>query len=393
MSVPRLALEGPVLALIERLEDARSPAWLVGRGVRQLLAGERPPELEIATAAGPGRLLELLPTAVVVAAGARRLALPSAVGPIDLIPLETDIETECWRRDFRIHAIAHRVSTGAFCDPSGGLDDLARRRLRTPAPADECLAADPVRALRAARLVSELGFEVAPELETAMGEVAPRFEKLLGRRLRVELDALLEGPHVGPALALLERTGIRASLAPGAAGDAGAVVPRLPRDLELRWAGWLRGAGVRAVLRKLRCPRDRATRIERLVQMHPVDAGPRAARESRARRLARRPAAERDALLALRSAELEAGSPDAAARARFAHLGDCLDRALRAREQTQRRATLALDGRAVMAQLGCGPGARVGQALRHLAEAVARDPSLNRPESLRALLDAWSRDT
>ena len=69
------------------------------------------------------------------------------------------------------------------------------------------------------------------------------------------------------------------------------------------------------------------------------------------------------------------------------------NRALLAREQTQRRAALALDGRAVMAHLGCGPGARVGQALRHLAEAVARDPSLNRPESLRDLLDAWSRDT
>jgi tRNA nucleotidyltransferase/poly(A) polymerase len=388
-----LALPDPLLSLVARLEDAHSGAWLVGRCLRELLEGEEPGELEVATEACPQRLLALFPSAVVVAPHARRLMLPSAAGPIDLIPLETDIETELWRRDFRIHAIAYRPREHAWVDPCCGRDDLARGRLRTPRSADECLDADPVRALRAARLVSELALEVSPELETAMREIAPRFEKLLGRRLRVEIDALLLGPNVGRALELLARTGITASLAPGAAADGASVVPRLPRELELRLAGWLRGAPVRAVLRTLRCPRDRATRIERLLQMHPIDAGARAARESRARRLARQPEAEREALRALRTAELEAGTPDAGALARLAHLNDCLDRALRAREQTQRRASLALDGRAVMEQLGCGPGALVGRALRHLAAAVERDPALNRPESLRALLDAWSRDT
>lgn len=392
MPAPPLALPRPLVDLAERLEAAGHAAWLVGRGLRELSEGGEPCELEVATAASAGELLALLPTAVVIAADGRRLMLPSATGPIDLLPGVDPIERWLWQRDFRIHALAYRVRDGSWLDPSGGRADLAARRLRTPLAAEESLARDPVRALRAARLVSELGLDPAPELEDAMREIAPRFEKLFGRRLRVELDALLLGPRAGPALALLARTGIAASLVPGGSGDAAEVVPQLPREPGLRWAAWLRGAPVRTILRNLRHPRDRAARIERWLQQHPVDAGARADREARARRLARRPAAERDGLRALRAAELAAHPGDADARARLAHWDECLARALRAREQSRQRATLALDGVAVMSHLGCGPGARVGRALRHLAEAVERDPSLNRPEALRALLDAWSRD-
>jgi tRNA nucleotidyltransferase/poly(A) polymerase len=253
--------------------------------------------------------------------------------------------------------------------------------------------ADPVRALRAARLVSELGLEVDPELEAALQETAPVFEKWGGRRARVEIDALLVGPHARRALELLVRTRIGAALAPGAADDLAAVVSRLPDDLELRLAGWLRGAPAAATLRKLRCPRDRAVRVERMLQMHPVDAGPRAAREARARRLARRPEAERAALLALRAAELDAAPADALARGRLDHLIECLDRAERAHERTARRATLALDGLGVMAHLGCGPGATVGRALRFLADQIERDPTRNQPAALRTLLDSWPRDS
>ena len=303
-----LSVPLPVLSVAERLEDAGEAAYLVGRCVRELLGGGEPCEFEIATHATAQTLLELFPSAIVTAPDARRLMLPTAAGPLDLAPIAAPagIEGELGRRDFRIHAIAYRPRGAAWIDPTHGRADLASGCLRTPISASECIAADPVRALRAARLVSELGLEVDPELEAALQEIAPVFEKWGGRRARVEIDALLVGPHAQRALELLVRTRIMAALAPGAADDLAAVVSRLPDDLELRLAGWLRGAAVAATLRKLRCPRDRATRVERMLQMHPVDAGPRAAREARARRLARRPGAEQAALLALRTAELDA---------------------------------------------------------------------------------------
>jgi hypothetical protein len=51
--------------------------------------------------------------------------------------------------------------------------------------------------------------------------------------------------------------------------------------------------------------------------------------------------------------------------------------------------TLALDGRAVMELLDCGPGPEVGRALRQLEKDVAADPSCNTKEALRARLLAW----
>jgi tRNA nucleotidyltransferase (CCA-adding enzyme) len=55
--------------------------------------------------------------------------------------------------------------------------------------------------------------------------------------------------------------------------------------------------------------------------------------------------------------------------------------------------SLALDGRAVMEILGCGPGPEVGRALRHLAKAVEADPTCNTAGSLRARLLGWRSAT
>ena len=46
---------------------------------------------------------------------------------------------------------------GTFTDPYGGLADLARGVLRTPATPEESFADDPLRMLRAARFVAQLG--------------------------------------------------------------------------------------------------------------------------------------------------------------------------------------------------------------------------------------------
>jgi hypothetical protein len=44
-----------------------------------------------------------------------------------------------------------------------------------------------------------------------------------------------------------------------------------------------------------------------------------------------------------------------------------------------------------MKLLDCPPGPRIGRALSYLATCIARDPVLNRPESLQELLLDWNR--
>ena len=52
----------------------------------------------------------------------------------------------------------------AFVDPHGGLDDLARRLLRTPGTPEQAFGDDPLRMLRVARFAAQLGFAVDPAL-------------------------------------------------------------------------------------------------------------------------------------------------------------------------------------------------------------------------------------
>jgi poly(A) polymerase len=104
-----------------------------------------------------------------------------------------------------------------FVDPHGGLEDLAARVLRTPGTPEESFSDDPLRMMRAARFAAQLGFEVAPEVVTAMTEMAGRIEIVSAERVRDELNKLILSPQPRTGLTLLVETGL-----------AERVVPELP---------------------------------------------------------------------------------------------------------------------------------------------------------------------
>jgi tRNA nucleotidyltransferase (CCA-adding enzyme) len=230
-----------------------------------------------------------------------------------------------------------------------------------------------------------------------MAEARGTLAGVAHERVRRELALLLLAPHAGAALSLLRRTQVESVLAPGAAPDAAEVVPALPFELELRLAGWLRGARAAAVLRGHRYARRTVARVERLLRLHPLEHGADAAHAASVRRLLRRSGeGDFDGLLALRRAELERGAdskrPDAeAGRARLAALEQAAARVREAGALALHRFDLAIRGDEVMRILGCGPGPRVGQALRFLTDCVVEDPACNTPDALRARLAAWER--
>jgi poly(A) polymerase len=122
------------------------------------------------------------------------------------------------RRDFTMNAMALSV-TGerTFTDPFGGLADLARGVLRTPAVPEESFADDPLRMVRAARFVASLGVTVAPDVHAAMTALAPQLGRITVERVQAELTKLLLGTTPRPALELLVETGL-----------ADVVLPELP---------------------------------------------------------------------------------------------------------------------------------------------------------------------
>lgn len=118
------------------------------------------------------------------------------------------IEQDLVRRDFTVNAMAVALPEKEFIDPHGGLEDLAGRVLRTPGTPEESFSDDPLRMMRAARFAAQLDFEVAPEVVTAMGEMAGRIEIVSAERVRDELNKLILSTRPRKGLSLLVDTGI-----------------------------------------------------------------------------------------------------------------------------------------------------------------------------------------
>jgi tRNA nucleotidyltransferase (CCA-adding enzyme) len=395
---PFAEIPEPVRAILATLAAAGHPSFLVGGCVRDLLRGARVADFDVATPASPDELLALFPRAVPIGLRHGTVMVPSRSGPVDVTSFRKGprIEDDLAHRDFTVNAIAYDPGAGRVVDPFGGRDDLARGVLRAVGSAAERFAEDPLRAVRACRLVAVLGLRTDPETEAALAGARAGLARTARERIRHELGELLLGPHVAEGLACLRRSGIESDLAAGAAADAGPVAAALPADLDLRVAAWLRGARSTPILRSLRFPRRCIEAVARILRAHPVEAQAGAAGDLGARRVLRRVGERRFAdLAALRRAELTAGADAGGPRAEealatLARLEVAVARVRRQGALALQRLDLALDGADVMRILGCGPGPAVGRALRDLTDAVVEDPSRNTPEGLRALLEAWA---
>jgi len=394
-SVPPGGVPGGVREIIATLTTRGHTAYLVGGCVRDLLRGEGVGDFDVATSAAPETVLEILPRAIPIGLRHGTVMVPTRDGPVDVTTFRAgpDIEADLAHRDFTINAMAYDPESEALLDPFGGQNDLAARRLRAVGRAEDRFREDPVRILRAARLVATLKFEVTPEVESEMAKARAGLRGVARERVRRELALMLLAPEAAQGLALLRRTGIEADLAPGTARDAVAVVGALPGDLELRLAGWLRCTNAEAILRRLRFPRRTTQRVTHLLRRHPIGADVNPKRDAAVRKLIKRLGPEDlDALFTLRETELATGSDAEASAAELEQLRSvqaAIARVLRSGALALHRFDLAITGKEVMEVLGCGPGRIIGQALRHLTDQVVEDPALNTPEQLRALIERW----
>ncbi len=118
------------------------------------------------------------------------------------------------RRDLTVNAMAVRLPSLTFVDPFDGLADLAGGLLRTPIEPRVSFGDDPLRMMRVARFVSQLGFDVEPGTRAAMRDLAGRLEIVSAERIRVELSKLILGGHPREGLRILVETGLADQVLP-----------------------------------------------------------------------------------------------------------------------------------------------------------------------------------
>jgi poly(A) polymerase len=125
-----------------------------------------------------------------------------------------NLEDDLVRRDFTVNAMALRLPGLELVDPHGGMIDLAARRLRTPSTPEVSFSDDPLRMMRAARFVAQLGLTPSPEVVEAMTEAAATLDIVSAERVRDELTKLVLAADPVAGLRLLVDTGLAAQMLP-----------------------------------------------------------------------------------------------------------------------------------------------------------------------------------
>jgi putative nucleotidyltransferase with HDIG domain len=121
------------------------------------------------------------------------------------------LEADLRARDFTVDALAVdvrallREGRGPIVDPTGGLADLAARRLRPPS--DAVLLEDPLRVLRGVRLEMTLGLRLTTAAARAFGRAVPGLVGVAAERVRDEILLILAAPGTARALRRLDAVG------------------------------------------------------------------------------------------------------------------------------------------------------------------------------------------
>ncbi|MFE7845565.1 CCA tRNA nucleotidyltransferase [Microbacterium sp. NPDC057407] len=118
------------------------------------------------------------------------------------------LEADLGRRDFTVNAMALRVPARTLVDPTGGIEDLVARRLRTPTDPAVSFGDDPLRMLRAARFSSQLEFDVEPATVQAIADLRATLSIVSPERIQAELVRLLATDDPVRGIRLLVETGL-----------------------------------------------------------------------------------------------------------------------------------------------------------------------------------------
>jgi poly(A) polymerase len=220
-------------ALGQRFYEQGHEIALVGGSVRDALMGrlvgpEGSRDLDFTTDAHPKRIAELLePAADAIwdigvkfgTVGARIDGVhceittyrteaydPSSRKPE--VSFGTTLAEDLVRRDFTVNAMALRLPGRELVDLHEGAADLAEGVLRTPGTPQDSFSDDPLRMMRAARFVAQLGFRVDQPVFDAMCAMAERIGIVSAERVRDELVKILMAPDPRAGFALLVDSGL-----------------------------------------------------------------------------------------------------------------------------------------------------------------------------------------
>jgi poly(A) polymerase len=456
----------PVSRLAEAFSAAGFELALVGGPVRDAFLGRSVNDLDFTTSASPEQIEKIVaPLAEAMWDVGRAFGTIAAKIDERVVEITTyradsydgvtrkptvefgdTLEGDLHRRDFTMNAMALRIPEEVLVDPCGGLDDLLASRLKTPSAPEVSFGDDPLRMLRAARFVAQIGVGISPETWEAMVSMAPKIDQISAERVRDELARLLNTDHPRAGIEALVQSGLANHVLPELSAltdhtdEHGrhkdiyehsltvldqAIALEKERwghdssDLVMRLAALLHDIGkpktkkiegsqvtfhhhdvVGAKLAKkrltaLRFDQDTVNRVARLIELHLRFFGysDQAWSDSAVRRYVRDGGAELEYLHILTRADVTTRNQKKAARLQGAY-DELENRIALLREQEELDAMRPeLDGEEIMSALNIGPGPQVGKAYRFLLDLRLDEGIVGKEEATARLRSWWTNQS
>ena len=207
---------------MRRLRKAGYQSHLVGGGVRDLLLGREPKDFDVATDASPEEVRDTFKNCRIIG---RRFRLAHVHFGRDIIEVATfrgshqsieephestdarqseegmllrdnvygTIEEDALRRDFTVNALFYNIDDFSVIDYVGGVEDLKNGVLRLIGDPETRYREDPVRMIRAIRFAAKLGFNIHPDSEKPITDLAYLLDDIPEARLFEEVLKLFLG--------------------------------------------------------------------------------------------------------------------------------------------------------------------------------------------------------
>src|ERR1044072_1914696 len=172
------AMERTASEIVRNLRGAGHVAYYAGGCVRDLLRGQAPKDIDIATDARPETVQEIFPRTYAVGAHFGVIVVLEGDFQFEVATFRSDgayldgrrpvevhfatAEEDAARRDFTINGMFYDPGKNEVIDFVGGRADLAQKLIRAIGDPAQRFAEDRLRMLRAVRFATVLGFEMDP---------------------------------------------------------------------------------------------------------------------------------------------------------------------------------------------------------------------------------------
>jgi len=227
--------------IVRRLRAAGHVAYYAGGSVRDLLRGQAPKDIDVATDARPEAVQKMFSRTYAVGAHFGVVVVLEEGFQFEVATFRSDgayldgrrpaevhfatAEEDAARRDFTINGMFFDPEGDEVIDFVGGRADLEARLVRAIGDPSQRFAEDRLRLLRAIRFATVLDFEIEPSTWEAVVAHAASIKEISAERIREELVRIFMSPQRVRGWDLLDASGLLGAILPEVAAMKGCEQP------------------------------------------------------------------------------------------------------------------------------------------------------------------------